>query len=125
MPKRNKQEKTDRRSSRRFQIEEEMRYKVLARTGPAEAGSGKVLNISSTGVSFVAEKALPPGERVEMSMNWPARVNHVCPMKLVIFGWVVRSDATSTVLSIERYEFRTRGATPMPLPQNAGMALPA
>ncbi len=100
----------DRRSKKRFDIERDVRYKLLFGNHMAETGAGRSLNISSSGIHFSTDTALMPGLPVELSLSWPALLNDSCPMKLMIFGCVVRSNATSAVVSIERYEFRTQGS---------------
>jgi hypothetical protein len=43
-------------------------------------------------------------------MSWPVLLNDTCPMKLMIYGCVVRSNEHGAAVAIERYEFRTQGA---------------
>lgn len=125
MAKRKKQdEHVDRRTKRRFGIEQGLRYKLLYGSRVAEAGNGRTLNISSSGVWFTTEGVLSTGLPVELSMSWPARLNDVCPMKLMIYGCVVRSDGDGTALAIERYEFRTQGTAAVPLYEETGIRLP-
>jgi len=99
----------ERRMKRRFQIEQEVRYKMLYGQRIAETGTGKTLNISSSGVWFTTENMLTTGMPVEVSMNWPVLLNDSCPMKLMIYGCVVRSNERGAAVAIERYEFRTQG----------------
>jgi hypothetical protein len=99
----------ERRHKRRFQIEEEIRYKMLYGQRLAETGLGKTTNISSSGVWFTTENMLTTGMPVELSMNWPVLLNDSCPMKLMIYGCVVRSNDRGAAVAIERYEFRTQG----------------
>jgi len=99
----------ERRVKRRFQIEQEVRYKMLYGQRIAETGSGKTANISSGGVWFTTETMLTTGMPVEVSMNWPVLLNDSCPMKLMIYGCVVRSNEKGAAVAIERYEFRTQG----------------
>jgi hypothetical protein len=100
----------DRRSSNRLPIEREVRYKVLGgRKTVKQTGMGKTVNMSSGGVLFTTETALPEGERVELAVSWPAQLNDTLPLKLVAMGRLVRTDETQAALSIERYEFKTRG----------------
>jgi hypothetical protein len=125
MAKRKRQdENMDRRNKRRFNIEQGLRYKLLYGSRVAEAGNGRTLNISSSGVWFTTEGVLSAGLPVELSMAWPARLNDVCPMKLMIYGCVVRSDKEGAALAIERYEFRTQGTAPVPLYEETGIRLP-
>jgi hypothetical protein len=42
-------------------------------------------------------------------MNWPVLLNESCPMKLMIYGCVIRSNEKGAAVAIERYEFRTQG----------------
>ena len=101
----------ERRSKRRFRIEQEVRYKMLYGQRIAETGTGKTINISSGGLWFTTESMLTPGLPVEISMNWPVLLNDSCPMKLMIYGCVVRSNEQGAAVVIERYEFRTQGRT--------------
>ncbi len=101
---------SDRRTSSRFPIEREVRYKVLNRKGEAETGSGKTINMSSGGLLFSAEQLLMPGRRLEVSVAWPAQLNNSCPLKLVARGRVVRFDDGAAAIEIQHYEFRTQGS---------------
>jgi len=100
----------ERRTKRRFQIEQEVRYKMLYGQRIAETGTGRTVNISSGGVWFTTESLLTAGMPVELSMNWPVLLNDSCPMKLMIYGCVIRSSDKGAAVAIERYEFRTQGS---------------
>jgi hypothetical protein len=102
-------EGTERRGAVRFPIDQPARYKVLSRPSK-ETGSGRTVNISSTGVLFSAEPPLNLGERVELSVNWPAHLDNKQPLKLVTSGRVVRVNNGAAAMVIDRYEFRTQGA---------------
>jgi hypothetical protein len=119
-----KDESVDRRIKRRFGIEQGLRYRLLYGSRVAESGTGRTVNISSSGIWFTTEGILSTGLPVEVSMSWPARLNDICPMKLMIYGCVVRSDEAGAALAIERYEFRTQGTTAMPLYEDVGVRLP-
>src|SRR5580700_2313379 len=99
----------ERRTKRRFHIEEDVRYKMLYSQRLAENGAGKTMNISSGGIWFSTEAMLTSGMSIEISMTWPVLLNDSCPMKLMIYGCVVRSNDKSAAVAIERYEFRTQG----------------
>jgi len=101
-------EQSDRRSAVRFPIEQDVRYKVFTRN-TIEVGLGKTVNMSSNGVLFTTERQLALGERLEVAVNWPAQLDHKCPLKLVTTGRVVRSENGVAAIAIERYEFRTQG----------------
>jgi hypothetical protein len=100
----------ERRVSNRLPIERDLRYKVLgSKKRIKQIGSGKTLNMSSGGVLFTTESDLLEGERVEIAVSWPAQLNDAIPLKFVAVGVLVRAKAAQAALSIERYEFRTRG----------------
>jgi hypothetical protein len=106
----------ERRMKRRFHIEQEVRYKMLYGQRIAETGVGKTRNISSGGVWFTTESMLTPGLPIELSMTWPVLLNDSCPMKLMIYGCVVRSSDKGAAVAIERYEFRTQGSRTLQQP---------
>jgi hypothetical protein len=98
----------ERRSSGRFPIERDARYKIVE--GKAVIlGMGKTVDISSSGIRFTTESPLQAGRRLELSVSWPAQLNNGCPLKLVALGRVVRCDSKTASLAIEKYEFRTQG----------------
>ena len=101
---------SDRRHSDRFPIEREVRYRVLNKRGGEEAGDGKTLNISSSGVLFTSEHLLLPGRRLELAISWPAQLNQQVPLKLVARGRVVRFEQGRAAIEIQQYEFRTQSA---------------
>jgi hypothetical protein len=101
----------DRRENSRFPVREEVRYKVLLQSqGVHQTGAGKTLDISSGGILFTTNERLQPGGMVEISVNWPARLDGTCLLQLVATGRVVRADAQAAAVRIERYEFKTRAA---------------
>jgi len=108
----------DRRTAKRFAIEQEMSYKILDhRVVPPQKGAGITLDISSRGVLFETAGNLPAGKRVEIAVNWPANLESGCPLKFVAFGRLVRSGPGRAAMRIEQYEFRTRrpkDASPLP-----------
>ena len=100
----------ERRGTSRFPLREEVKYKLL-HGKVVTAGAGKTLNIGSGGVLFTTENRLPMGRMVELSVNWPARLDGTCALKFVATGRVVRSEEDRAAVRIERYEFRTRGGS--------------
>lgn len=97
----------ERRGTSRFPLREEVRYK-LVHGKVITAGVGTTLNIGSGGLLFTTEHRLPLGRNIEISVNWPARLDGTCPLKFVATGRVVRSDDGQAAVRIDRYEFRTR-----------------
>ena len=86
----------------------EVHYKVLATPQKVtQVGSGTTLNMSGKGVLFTTESSLIKGEQVELAVSWPALLNGVVPLKLVVQGCLVRIEEKQAAIAIERYEFKT------------------
>lgn len=79
------------------------------------------MNIGSGGILFTTENRLPLGRTVELSVNWPARLDGICPLQFVATGRVVRAEENRAAVRIERYEFKTRSANGYT--NNAGAAV--
>lgn len=101
----------DRRLTSRFPLQQEVRYRLVQSKAMAAKGVGQTVDISSGGVLFTTSDRLPTGRMVEIAMNWPARLNGTCALQFVARGRVIRSDGKTAVVRIQRYEFRTRGAS--------------
>jgi hypothetical protein len=99
----------ERRGNSRFPLTEEVRYK-LSHGKVVTLGAGRTLNIGSGGVLFTTEHPLPTGRTVEVSINWPARLDGVCALKFVATGRVIWAENDRAAVRIERYEFRTRAS---------------
>ena len=59
---------------------------------------------------FTTERTLAPGERKELAVDWPAKLDQELPLKLVASGRVVRAVDGTAAIVIDRHEFRTQGA---------------
>jgi hypothetical protein len=98
----------DRRHSDRFPVEREVRFRCLSKSGNEDAGEGKTINISSSGVLFTSKHMLLPGRIMELSVSWPARLNNRCALRLVARGRVIRFEQGVAAIAIQQYEFRTQ-----------------
>ncbi len=105
-----KTQDSDRRRSDRFAIEREIRFRALNKRGGEEAGEGKTVNMSSSGVLFTSPQILRPGRRIELAISWPAQLNNKCALKLVARGRIVRFDNGLAAMEIQQYEFRTQSS---------------
>jgi len=120
----------DRRSSDRFPIQREVRYKILSKRlpGEPEEGIGTTINISSNGVLFTTDQVLTPGKRLELAISWPAELDNRCQLKLIARGRVSRLEDGAAAVEIQQYEFRTAGrkagAVSNAVPQPATAARP-
>jgi hypothetical protein len=102
---------TERRTKYRFEMQRELRYKLTGDGIPSTAGTGRTINLCSAGVAFEAEHEMPPRGFVELSISWPVLLDDSCPMRLIVFGRVLRAAGQTAVCSIDKYEFRTSGRT--------------
>jgi hypothetical protein len=100
----------ERRLSGRFPITQEVVYTVIDGRSRSQAQVGKTVDMSSRGILFTTPVSLDPGRRLEISVNWPARLDGTCRLKLVALGRVVRSEEDRAAIAIEHYEFKTQGA---------------
>ena len=83
----------ERRGTNRFPVREDVRYRLVQSRTARVSGVGTTLNIGSGGILFTTEEKLPIGRTVELSVNWPARLDGTCPLQFVATGRVVRSEA--------------------------------
>ncbi|HEV3199775.1 MAG TPA: hypothetical protein VGZ73_17850 [Bryobacteraceae bacterium] len=98
-----------RRVDRRYPIDAELEYKLIYERNVFETGQGKTINVSSSGILFESERALPPGMEIELSIAWPARLGDAVRLKLCVSGRTVRAQGKCTAVLIQRHIFRTRG----------------
>ena len=103
-----KDAKAERRANIRFPLTLEIRYAVWERGGPVDRGSGRSIELSSTGLSFTADRPLLKGQTLEVYIEWPVRLDGGVKVQLIMAGVVVRTNGTATALEILRHEFRTR-----------------
>ena len=80
----------ERRSSTRFPLTLALRFAVSGRRAPEEMGSGRTIDLSSSGLSFTADRLLFPGQRLDVSIDWPALLDGGVQLQLMISGMVVR-----------------------------------
>jgi hypothetical protein len=100
----------------------EVRYSVVGHRGPVETGFGRTIDMSSSGVSFTADRPLLVGQKLDVSIDWPARLDDDVQLQVVVSGVVVRATGAVIALRIERHEFRTRraGASVVPRLESVG-----
>ena len=100
----------EKRGSNRFPVQQGIQYRAIDYRGAKLTGDGLTLDMSGSGIRFSIQQRIPPGRIVEVSVDWPVRLHGTCPLKVIVVGRVVRSDASSAALSILQYESRTKGA---------------
>jgi c-di-GMP-binding flagellar brake protein YcgR len=102
------EQRPERRSHRRYSVIAEVEYNVLSGDHAGKTARGWTVDISSSGVLFEADEALPEGTRIEVLVAWPARPNNDVGLELCASGHAVRRDNNRTAVRIERHVFRTR-----------------
>jgi hypothetical protein len=98
----------DRRKKARFPLNRELRYKVLEGDTIVEFGVGTTLDMASGGMAFVTQHQIRVGSFIELSISWPVLLEDSCPMRLIVFGRVVRSAGRQTACTVDKYEYRTQ-----------------
>ncbi|MCD6029869.1 MAG: type pilus assembly PilZ [Thermomicrobiales bacterium] len=109
-------QENERRGKFRFPMRRELRYKLLKDGSIAESGAGETVDMGSGGVGFSIERELPVGAFIELSISWPVLLDQSCPMRLNVFGRVVRNDSGMCACTIDKYEFRTQSRAFQPSP---------
>jgi DNA-binding NarL/FixJ family response regulator len=100
----------DRRTNARFPCRLAVSYQALEHPFLSGVATSETLNISSKGLLFSADAALQPGQLLQVSVDWPARLENQVPLKLVAEGRIVRNLNGLAAMRIDKYEFRTRRA---------------
>jgi FixJ family two-component response regulator len=98
----------ERRTNARFPCRLAVSYQTLEHPVISGQGTSETLNISSKGLLFTSNEKFQEGQLLQVSLNWPARLENQVPLKLVAEGRVVRNSNGQTAMTIDKYEFRTR-----------------
>jgi DNA-binding NarL/FixJ family response regulator len=98
----------ERRNSARFPCRLAVSYQTLEHPILSGQGTSETLNISSKGLLFTSNEMFHAGQLVQVSLDWPARLENQIPLKLVAEGRIIRNSNGQTAMTIEKYEFRTR-----------------
>jgi hypothetical protein len=106
---RSKCKNLERRKKIRFPLQREMRYKVLDAGREIGRGSGRTLDISSSGAAFTTEGYIAPGTLIEITISWPVLLDGQCKLRLCGSGPVIYSTAGMAACRITQFGFRTQG----------------
>ena len=122
----------ERRSGCRYPIHVDLAYTLRRGDKPLKSGTGRTVDLSSRGVLFESESTLPAGNKIEISIAWPALLHNETALNLFVVGQIVRGSGSFTAVRFERYIFRIRphrrarlgDATmqPLPYPSQDGVA---
>ena len=84
-----------------------VKYSVGA--GPyAQVGVGLTTGMGNSQVHLSVDHSLAVGDHIQLAITWPAHLNGSIPLQLIVDGCITTSSDFDAVVSIERYEFRTR-----------------
>jgi hypothetical protein len=100
----------DCRANRRYEISLELRWKIVRWKRVLDSGSGRTLDLSSSGILFESGRPLAPGAKIELSIVWPVLLQNMTPLQLFANGRIVRSDRSRTAMRMAHHEFKTLAA---------------
>ena len=101
----------ERRSHQRYPITFDVEYEVPGGNGVRLMGFGRTINISSRGVLLEISDPLPNRCRIRLSINWPFFLGGSIPLKLVMYGNIVRVAGNTIAVRATGYTFYTAGRT--------------
>ena len=94
---------SERRQHRRYRFTAQSQYILNGNREPTT-----ITDISSGGVFLRTKTPLPVGKWIEVLIDWPVLLNDRCPIRLVVYGRIRRSDARGTAVEMVRHDFRLR-----------------
>jgi len=97
----------ERRQRVRFSMIHPARCQMRSWATQRFAGLAKVINVSSSGALLAIEGLFRVGDKFEISMEWPVRLNGNVRIELVALAAVVRVEPDKIALRFRRHEFRT------------------
>ena len=97
----------ERRANRRYPITLDVEYKVPGGNGVLRKGFGRTINISSRGALLYISDTLPNRCPILLSINWPFLLNGAIPLKLVMYGKVVRAAPYAIAVEVIQHAFHT------------------
>jgi hypothetical protein len=115
----------ERREDRRYDIQLELRWKLIRRRRVIDTGTGRTLDLSSGGIMFETGRDLPAGLNVELSITWPVRLHNVAPLQLIVSGRIVRTGGGWAAIRTVQHEFRTMGVAAENRPSLGAVRAPA
>jgi len=100
----------ERRACTRYPLTLDLHYTVFYGRKLRETGTGRVVNVSSSGLRFTTDRPLSSGQKIELFIRWPLLLDGSVQIQLVLVGTIVWGTSTEAAMQIQRHEFRTRGA---------------
>jgi hypothetical protein len=97
----------ERRSHQRYPITFDLEYEVRGRKGVRLMGFGRTINISSRGVLLEISDWIPNRCRIRLSINWPFFLGGSIPLKLLMYGEIVRVASNTIAVRVTGHTFHT------------------
>jgi len=86
----------------------DLSFRTLHKRMVPYEGTGQTLNISSSGVSFAADRVFSVGTALELKIEWPIQRGDQLPLILVVIGRVARSSAEQSGLKARKTSLQLR-----------------
>ena len=83
-----------------------MKYSLVSSGGCVRVGRGRTINLSSGGVLFEADVALPLNVSIGLSIPWPLRNGHQIQLELHVTGETVRVEGSRVAAKFDHSIFR-------------------
>src|SRR6516225_700688 len=99
----------ERRLHQRYPITFDVEYQVPGGNGVRLMGFGRTINISSRGVLLEIGDPLPNLCRIRLSINWPFLLDESIPLKLAMYGEIVRVAGNTIAVRATGHTFLTAG----------------
>jgi hypothetical protein len=98
----------ERRSKSRFPVRLSVRYRTVS-DGPALAGVGQTVNMSSCGLLIASEHAeIRTGAKLQLMVDWPFLLHGSTPLQLIASCRVTRCQPEEFAVQLDQYLFHTR-----------------
>jgi hypothetical protein len=85
-----------------------LRYQLLGKRRVAAAGTGLTVAMGRRVAIFVTQNPLAAGSRVELFIDWPAKLMERTPLQVYVRGTVCGSEGRCTVVAIKSYVFKIK-----------------
>ena len=86
---------------------------ALFSSGPALAGVGRTVNMSSRGLLIASGQAtIRAGARLQLMLDWPFLLHETTPLQLIVSCRVIRCQPEEFAVKLDQYQFRTKKRQP-------------
>jgi hypothetical protein len=103
------------RGAYRYELSLELTYEIYNKNRrSSQTGRGQTSDISNRSLRFTPRAPLPDHSEIELSIDWPAKVDESLPLSLSVVGTVVRRGPRGVVVLIRRYAFVPAATSAIP-----------